>query len=204
MMNPLDKKILRQQCRRARQQLSPTMRQSAEWATCRQLNRLIKRGRKIAVYVPIGSEMRLDHFVKTAQRRGAQVYLPFIEKGSLRLWFTPYPPPNKRPTFASHLNVPQFEGRKIRAHRLSVMILPVVGVDKQGYRLGQGGGYYDATLVAQHHILMPRKVAVGFACQLLAQVPHEAHDCQVDDFVCETEWLSFQAAFHYFTKNEVA
>lgn len=182
----------RRQLRRARQQIPRETRQRAELATSRALKPLIKRGKKIAVYAPIGSEMRLDHFIRTAQKRGAHIYLPYITPKNLRLWFTPIDGKLERARGAGSLNIPQYSGKKIRAHRLNVMILPVVGVDKRAYRLGQGGGFYDATLAANYSVLQPRKVAVGFACQLVDELPSETHDCQVDDFACELGILSFK------------
>lgn len=186
------KRILRQQCRRARQAISPTERVRAERAVCRKLKRLIRRGKRIALYFAVGSEMRLGDCVRVAKRRGARLYLPYIERGQRRLWFTPYPESGARARFSGSLNVPQFVGRKIRAHQLNIVIVPMVGIDARGYRLGQGGGYYDATLSVKRHVLQPRKVAVGFACQLLDAVPHEPHDCQMNDFVCENNWLRFK------------
>lgn len=190
----LNKTELRRQCRRARLALPRQIRQAAELATARQLKQLIKRGQKIALYHPIGSEMRLDHFVRSARQRGARLYLPYIVPRQRRMWFTPYlanaqAEPKRG---AGSLNIPQFAGRKIRAHQLNIVIVPMVGIDGRGYRLGQGGGYYDATFALKHHGLQARRVAVGFACQLLPEVPHEPHDCQMNDFVCENNWLRFK------------
>lgn len=186
MLNTLNKSELRRTIRKARQSLDRDTRQRAEIAINRQLKSLIKRGKRIAVYYPIGSELRLDDFVRTARKRGANVYLPYIEPRHLRLWFTPYPEQVQAERPRHHrLAIPQFNGRKIRAHALHTMLLPIVAIDEMGYRLGQGGGFYDATLSATRHRWQPHTVAVGFACQKVAHIPHEAHDWRVDAFVCE-------------------
>jgi len=44
-----------------------------------------------------------------------------------------------------------------------IAIVPVVGYDDRGYRLGYGGGYFDATLAA----LVPRPVAIGVGYEVL-------------------------------------
>ena len=182
----LNKKVLRKICRQNRQSLPHQMRQIATLRANRVLKFCIKRGKNIAVYFPIGSEMRLDEFVRTAQKRGAKIYLPYIEPRQLRLWFTPYSTgKSERSRGSGSLKVPQFSGKKIRVHRLNTLILPIVSIDKMGYRLGQGGGYYDATLAQTRHIVQPKKIAVGFACQQIDALPHEAHDCRVDAFVSE-------------------
>ncbi|HGO9107217.1 TPA: 5-formyltetrahydrofolate cyclo-ligase, partial [Neisseria meningitidis] len=154
----------------------------------------IKKGRKIGVYWPMGKELRLDGFVRVAQKRGAKLYLPYIEPRSRRMWFTPYPESGmerERIRGRAKLNVPQFAGRKRRVHDLNLLLVPVVGMDRLGYRLGQAGGYYDATLAAMKYRLQAKTVGVGFACQLVDRLSVEAHDLPLDGFVSEAGILCF-------------
>ena len=185
-MMATDKRTLRRQLRQTRQKIPPAERQRAQAACNRQLKRFALRGKRIAVYWAMGSELRLDDWVRSAQKRGAKVYLPYIEPHSLRLWFTPYPQTNQRAERKrgkSSLHVPQFVGDKIRANWLHSMVIPIVGIDQYGTRLGQGGGYYDYTIAACNR--RPHLIAAGFACQQVAQLPTESHDIQVDYFVNE-------------------
>ncbi len=181
--------------RQARKQLSRTQRQIAERQTQAFLSRFIRRGKRIAIYYPIGSEMQLNQLHKIAKQRGAQLYLPYIETGKLRLWFTPMPDNARvraeRQRGTGSLRIPQYAGKKIRAHQLDTMLIPIVGIDRHGYRLGQGGGYYDVTLAAAQRSGLPQTVAVGFACQFCSQLPHEPHDKPLDYFVCEKGVMKF-------------
>jgi 5,10-methenyltetrahydrofolate synthetase len=62
-----------------------------------------------------------------------------------------------------------------------VVLVPCLGVDMQRYRLGYGGGYYDRTLAelrAGHRFVLA--IGVGFACQEIADVPHDATDARLD------------------------
>ena len=194
-MGNQEKSELRRRLRRARAQLSGDERAAAEREIGRLLKRRIKRGGRIGMYWPMGSELRLDGFVRAAQKRGAKLYLPYIEPRSRRMWFTPYPTDGvkqERKRGRAKLNVPQFAGRKIRVHGLSLLLVPVVGIDREGYRLGQAGGYYDATLSAMKHRLQAKTIGVGFACQLVDRLPHEAHDVPLDSFVSERGALAFR------------
>ncbi len=195
-MSAQDKAVLRRSLRRARQSLGKNERARAERAANRFLKRHIRRRGRIGIYWPIGSELRLNGFIQTALTRGAKLYLPYIEPRSLRLWFTPYQADGRkaeRRRSRGSLAVPQFSGSKIRAHRLTVLLVPLVGIDRQGYRLGQGGGYYDVTLAALKGRLKPRTVGAGFACQLCGSLPHEAHDIALDAFVSEAGMMRFSA-----------
>ena len=194
-MGNQEKSELRRRLRRARAQLSGDERAAAEREIGRLLKRRIKRGGRIGVYWPMGSELRLDGFVRAAQKRGAKLYLPYIEPRSRRMWFTPYPADGvkqERKRGRAKLHVPQFAGRKIRVHGLSLLLVPIVGIDREGYRLGQAGGYYDATLAAVKHRLQAKTIGVGFACQLVDRLPHDAHDVPLDGFVSERGTLAFR------------
>ena len=190
-----EKHALRRELRRARAQMGHQGRLTAGQTVNRLLKRYIKKGRKIGVYWPMGNELRLDGFVRVAQKRGAKLYLPYIEPRSRRMWFTPYPADGvkqERKRGRAKLHVPQFAGRKIRVHGLSILLVPIVGIDREGYRLGQAGGYYDATLSAMKHRLQAKTIGVGFACQLVDRLPHEAHDVPLDGFVSERGALAFR------------
>ena len=194
-MGNQEKSELRRRLRRARAQLSGDERAAAEREIGRLLKRRIKRGGRIGVYWSMGSELRLDSFVRAAQKRGAKLYLPYIEPRSRRMWFTPYPADGvkqERKRGRAKLHVPQFAGRKIRVHGLSLLLVPIVGIDREGYRLGQAGGYYDATLSAMKYRLQAKTIGVGFACQLVDRLPHEAHDVPLDGFVSERGALAFR------------
>lgn len=190
-----EKHALRRELRRARAQMGHQGRLAAGQTVNRLLKRYIKKGQKIGVYWPMGSELRLDGFVRAAQKRGAKLYLPYIEPRSRRMWFTPYPADGtkqERKRGRAKLHVPQFAGHKVRVHGLSILLIPVVGIDREGYRLGQAGGYYDATLSAMKHRLQAKTIGVGFACQLVDRLPHEAHDVPLDGFVSEWGALAFR------------
>lgn len=190
---------LRRTLRRTRQALGKPERARAERQTGSFLKRCIRRGGRIGVYWPVGSELRLNGFVEAALKRGARLYLPYIEPRSLRLWFTPYQADSRaaeRKRGRGSLHIPQFAGGRIRAHRLNVLLVPLVGIGPHSRRLGQGGGYYDVSLAALRGRLKPFAAGVGFACQFCPNLPHEPHDVQLDAFVCEHGVLRFGAAAH--------
>jgi 5,10-methenyltetrahydrofolate synthetase len=64
------------------------------------------------------------------------------------------------------------------------LLVAMVGFDRQGYRLGYGGGYYDRSLAA----LAPRPLAIGicFALGELASIQPLPHDIPMDHVVTES------------------
>jgi 5-formyltetrahydrofolate cyclo-ligase len=71
---------------------------------------------------------------------------------------------------------------------LDFVLVPGLGFDARGGRLGNGGGFYDRLLAA-----MPAtaaRVAAAFSAQLVETVPMGTHDQYVDLIVTEGERLS--------------
>jgi 5-formyltetrahydrofolate cyclo-ligase len=73
-----------------------------------------------------------------------------------------------------------------------VIIMPLLGFDRRGTRLGYGGGYYDRTL--ERLSKRPRLVGLAFAAQQLATVPREPHDVPLDIVVTEEGVIPFEPA----------
>jgi 5-formyltetrahydrofolate cyclo-ligase len=65
----------------------------------------------------------------------------------------------------------------------SIVLLPLVAFDPQGFRLGYGGGYFDRTLAA----MVPRPLAIGVGYELgrVADILPRAHDIPLDATVTE-------------------
>jgi len=73
-----------------------------------------------------------------------------------------------------------------------VIIMPLLGFDRHGTRLGYGGGYYDRTLDRLGK--RPRLVGIAFAAQEIDTVPREPHDVPLDVVVTEQGARSFEHA----------
>jgi len=73
----------------------------------------------------------------------------------------------------------------------SVALVPMIGFDQKGYRLGQGGGHYDSTLdyLRIHHHLIA--IGLAFDCQEVEALPLEIHDQPMDYIITQTRILSF-------------
>lgn len=67
-----------------------------------------------------------------------------------------------------------------------VVIVPLVGFDARGYRLGYGGGFYDRTLAGLRAAGPVLAVGFAFGAQELPQVPIDQYDQRLDAIVTET------------------
>lgn len=64
-----------------------------------------------------------------------------------------------------------------------VMIIPLLGFDSAGNRLGYGKGHYDRTIAAMAK--KPLLIGYAFAAQKLPEIPKEPHDVPLDYLVTE-------------------
>lgn len=188
-----DKATLRRHLRRQRLNLKCTDRQIAEAQVRRQLKPWLRRGKKVGFYLASGSELNLANIVQDALKHGCQLYAPYIEKGQRRLWFTPYPATGQRGN--SVLNITQYDGDKCRIEDLDIVLMPLVGIDARGMRLGQGGGFYDTSL-SYCRYRQPLRIGIGFAAQQCELIPNEAHDQALDAFVSEQGMRLFGQRTH--------
>ena len=64
-----------------------------------------------------------------------------------------------------------------------LMLVPLLGFDAGGYRLGYGGGYFDRTLAARP--VRPKTIGVGFEIGRLPTIHPQPHDIPLDMIVTE-------------------
>lgn len=67
----------------------------------------------------------------------------------------------------------------------AAVVLPALAVDERGYRVGQGGGFYDRALAQLDPGARPLLIGLVFDDELIAEAPHEAHDIRVDLVITE-------------------
>ena len=65
-----------------------------------------------------------------------------------------------------------------------VLIIPLVGFDEAGYRLGYGAGYYDMTLAA--YSKPPMTIGIGFEFSRLPTIHPQPHDRPMDAIITES------------------
>ena len=75
---------------------------------------------------------------------------------------------------------------------LDLVVMPLVGYDARGHRLGMGGGWYDRTFAARlEQPAPPWLVGAGFAAQQVDVLPAEAWDVGLDGVCNEHTSLVF-------------
>lgn len=68
-----------------------------------------------------------------------------------------------------------------------VLLVPMLAFDREGYRLGYGGGFYDRTLEKLRGMKRTVAIGVAYAAQEVDSVPHDGHDQRLDFVMTEAE-----------------
>lgn len=145
------------------------------------------RGRHVAGYAATADEPDLAAALADIARRGALIYLPRIDNYRLgRMSFA-------RADGGLRVNrygiaEPVRAAPIRRAAALDVVLLPLVGFDASGARLGMGGGYYDRAFAFRRHpraVPRPWLIGIAFGCQQVDALPVAPHDVRLDAVVTE-------------------
>jgi 5,10-methenyltetrahydrofolate synthetase len=133
----------------------------------------------VAFCWPIRNEYDARHFAATLRRRGALTALPVVIGPGHQLAFREWHAGVILET--GPLGIPYPAESRVLVPR--VLVLPMVGFDEQGYRLGYGGGYFDRTLAGMN----PKPVAIGVAYELarIATIHPQGWDVPMDWVVTE-------------------
>lgn len=142
-------------------------------------------GAAVAGYRPIRSELDPTPLMTALLERGAQICVPVVVAAGAPLIFRLWTPTTPMVKGAFGADVPP-EGAPLL--RPEVLITPLAAFDRDGRRVGYGGGFYDRTL-EQLRAVTPGAFAVGFAyaAQETRRAPTETVDQPLDAVVTERE-----------------
>lgn len=76
--------------------------------------------------------------------------------------------------------------------RLEIVLVPMIGFDLKGNRLGTGGGYYDRTfafLLEQSKPHSPCLIGLSYQCQAVDVLPTDTWDVPLDGILTEKKLL---------------
>ena len=181
------KRTLRASLRVRRENLSPSERTALSHRITSTLIALpdFRRASTVLAYMSLGAEFETAAFVQRVLADGKILVLPRVNRELRRLdlfavrdleaelapgvWGIREPVPESCQT--------------VVAEDIDFALVPGLGFDARGGRLGYGGGYYDR-LLAGLPASAPR-VAAAFSAQMLEAVPMESHDQYVDVVVTE-------------------
>jgi len=132
----------------------------------------------LGVYWPLHGEPDLRAAYSELARAGVRLALPVVVARDAPLAFAAWTPGEPMVTDGMGVAVP---GDLHFVERPPALLVPCLGFNADGYRLGYGGGFYDRTLEEKPR---PATLGIAYACQQAA-FGHAPHDVALDVIVTE-------------------
>ena len=152
--------------------------------------RYFRASRRIAFYFPNDGEVDLTPLLKLAWAMGKRCFMPVLDTLRWnRLWFAPYREGD--PLILNRFGIPEpavAARHRVHARSLDLIIAPLVAFDRNGNRLGMGGGYYDRTLGFLRHRMRwqkPRIVGAAYHFQEVPRLGQAPWDVPLDGIVTD-------------------
>uniref|UniRef100_A0A8C1WK83 5-formyltetrahydrofolate cyclo-ligase n=1 Tax=Cyprinus carpio TaxID=7962 RepID=A0A8C1WK83_CYPCA len=134
---------------------------------------------RVAVFLNMHDEVRTDDILQDIFKRGKVCFIPrYFPRSSrmdmLRLKDT---------------EEDSYREEALTSGGLDLILMPGLGFDKKGNRLGRGKGFYDTYLerCRTHPKGKPHTITLAFKEQLCAEVPVGEHDILIDEVLYEDE-----------------
>ena len=193
-----ERRELRQSLAARRRALTPAERISAAQGLRRSLELLPEylTDSRVAGYWASQGELPLNLVMPPLVARGQQFLLPVIGADQ-QLRFARWQAGDAVQPNRYGIPEPVAPAELLEPFQLDLVLVPLLGFDRRGHRLGHGGGYYDrsfAFLRGQARPTEPLLVGIGYALQELPRIRAEAWDVALDFIATERELIDCHAA----------
>ncbi|VVM92113.1 5-formyltetrahydrofolate cyclo-ligase [Pseudomonas fluorescens] len=186
---------LRRMLRKARRALTASQQRQAARGLYKQLAQqpLFRRAKHIALYLPTDGEIDPRLLLRAAQRRGKATYLPVLSAWPrTKMVFQRIRPGEKLQLNRFRILEPRHNlARQRKVWALDLVLLPLVGFDDVGGRLGMGGGFYDrslAYLARRKNWRKPTLLGLAHECQKVERLAQASWDVPLQGTVTDKAW----------------
>ena len=182
-----EKSALRRRVRLARNEyyenLTASHRQIAFSKAPSPLRQLIETAQCVAGYWPVASEADPRMLLNIAQEAQCQTALPYIAHPTAPMQFLQWSKGEPMETGAYAMQQPRADAKQLSP---DLVLTPLIAFDRQGGRIGQGGGHYDRALSVLPGAI---KIGVAWSVQEVDDTHADPWDIPLDYVLTEREWI---------------
>ncbi|QGM46312.1 5-formyltetrahydrofolate cyclo-ligase [Methylocystis heyeri] len=148
----------------------------------------LSKGEKpvVSVYWPIRSEINTRLLIDALCDRGVAVALPVMSAVREPLVFRSFSPGDDLAKGPFGLSEPSADKPGVDP---AIVFAPLAAFDRKGFRMGYGGGIYDATFASLRKRRSVTAVGLAYAVQEADAIPIEPHDQKLDYIITERETI---------------
>lgn len=193
----LSRPALRRKLRQKRRNLSARQQHLAAQRLHRQLAQhpLFRRARHVAFYLANDGEIDPSLLLRAAQKMGKATYLPVLDGWPrTRMVLQRVRPGERLIPNRFGIREPRFSRARQRPiWALDLVLMPLVGFDEYGGRLGMGGGFYDRSLAyraRRKKSHKPTLLGLAHECQKVDRLPLASWDVTLHATVTDNGWYA--------------
>lgn len=189
------KTTLRTDLRAQRASLTPQAQQHAANQLLNHVTacRLFRTSKHVACYIANDGEIDPFPIVEKIWRLNKYCYLPVVSHlGWDHLWFAPFTPETS--FTLNRYGIPEPDVKRkywIRAQLLDLILLPLVGFDLSGNRIGMGAGFYDRSLAFlnhRRHWKHPHVIGLAHDFQRVDNIKHDNWDIPMEGIATDKHY----------------
>ncbi|MFN4245503.1 MAG: 5-formyltetrahydrofolate cyclo-ligase [Brevinematia bacterium] len=139
-----------------------------------------KRSNIVMFYISINSEVMTLNLLSKAFDEKKVILLPKVTNEGMISVKVPH---NFKLITGYKGILEPYEGETFNNY-IDLILVPLVGFDKEGYRIGYGGGFYD-TFLSKNSKRIGLKIGLAYECQKIKYIPKEKHDQKLDIIITE-------------------
>jgi len=151
-----------------------------------------KQASTILFYVSYDNEVYTHDMIKKCMSIGKNIVVPFSDKENRCLILSKLNNWRELEPGSYGILEPRKEQiKEVSVDEVDLVVVPGVGFDENGCRIGHGKGYYDDLLKKSKNTL---HIGLAFEFQIINRVPTEEHDVPVDKIVTEERIIDCKKA----------
>ena len=142
-----------------------------------------QRAQRVMGYASLEEEVKTWPILRHALAEGKSVYLPRVEGKRLAVAPVIYHEGDFVDLSPAYRGILEPKAPGIDPGQLSLILVPGLAFDREGFRIGYGGGYYDRLLEE----VGDRVVSMGicYSFQMCRRLPRMSHDVPVSRMMTE-------------------
>lgn len=142
-----------------------------------------KKANNIFFYVSYDNEVNTHDMIKKCLLLGKNVIVPICKRDDRSLFLSKIEKWDDLKSGSYDILEPKKDKiKEVSIYNIDLTIIPGVGFDEQGFRLGHGFGYYDKLLNNSTNSI---NIGLAFEIQIVEKIPIELHDLPVDLIITE-------------------
>ncbi len=149
----------------------------------------IAEGAIVSGFYPYRTEIDLRPLLSRLSSEGYRTCLPIVEGIGTPLTFKCWVPGETTMPGAWDIPIPLATAAEVEP---DVILVPLLAFDRQGFRLGYGGGFYDRTIEKLRRAKPVKTIGIAFSAQEVANVARGPYDQPLDWVLTENGPIEFR------------